>query len=78
MICINDKPLEGNEIAPPVKIGEEYTVETIYACLCGQEHYDVGLKSKHNYIRCHNCKREIPKGDIIHWCHPSRFENKAL
>lgn len=77
MICINIDPLEGNEIAPPLELDKDYTVIQTYTCVCKQNHYDVGLKSKHNWIRCYKCKREIPQGDSIHWCHPSRFESKA-
>lgn len=77
MICINIEPLEGNTIAPPLELNKEYNVIKSYDCKCGQTHYDVGLKSKHNWISCYKCKKEIPQGDIIHWCHPSRFEVKA-
>lgn len=77
MICINIKPLEGNEIAPPLELGKDYSIVKTYECKCGQIHYDVGLTSKYNWVSCYKCKKEIPGGDIIHWCHPSRFEGKA-
>jgi hypothetical protein len=73
MKCINISPLEGNTIAPPLTLGGEYTIVKYYECKCGQLHYDVGLKSKYNWISCYNCKKEIPQGDLIHWTHPSRF-----
>lgn len=74
MKCINNQPLEGNDVAPPLELGEEYQLSEIYTCECGQEHYNVELKSKYNYISCYNCKKELPAGGRIHWCHPSRFE----
>lgn len=75
MICINIAPLEGNAVAPPLVKGQEYPLVDTYECKCGQVHYNVGLKSKYNWVSCYQCKKEIPKGDSIHWCHPSRFEN---
>jgi hypothetical protein len=74
MICINIEPLPENEVAPPLELNKEYSVIQTYICKCGEGHYDVGLKSKYNWIRCYKCKREIPKGDSIHWAHPSRFK----
>jgi hypothetical protein len=69
----NIAPLEGNTIAPPLTLEEQYTAKKVYVCPCGQDHIDVGLKSEYNYIRCYSCKKEIPEGDSIHWCHPTRF-----
>jgi hypothetical protein len=74
MICIDNKPLKGNEVAPPLTIGKSYTLKDMYQCRCGQKHYDVGLNSKYNWISCYKCTEPIPKGDLIHWCHPSRFK----
>lgn len=74
LTAINNKPLPGNDIAPNLIIGEKYAEVSRIICDCGQEHIDVGLQSVHNYIRCYNCKKELPKGDMIHWCHPSRFK----
>lgn len=73
--CINNKPLKGNEIGPPLKIDDEYSIVDVYKCNCGLEHYDVGLKSEYNYISCRNinCSEKLPKGDKIHWCSPDRF-----
>jgi hypothetical protein len=69
-----EKPLEGNVIAPPIKIGQTHVLQVIHTCSCGQHHYDIGLPSEYNYIRCYKCKKELPSGDSVHWCHPSRFE----
>lgn len=73
MKCVNSLPLEGNTVAPPVVVGQNYLLQGIFFCKCGQEHFDMGLKSKYNYISCYKCKEPIPNGDSIHWCHPSRF-----
>ena len=73
LLCNNSSPLEGNTIAPPVVVGTEYKANRIFKCDCGQSHIDVGCKSDHNYIRCYECKNELPDTDI-HWCHPSRFD----
>lgn len=72
--CINTKPLEGNEIAPPLEEGVFYPIVKTHKCSCGQEHYDVGLKSEYNWVTCYKCKIKLPNGDTIHWCHPSRFK----
>lgn len=71
--AINKDPLPGNDQAPHLQIDKAYTAETIYKCACGQEHIDVGLKSRHNWIKCYCCDNEIPQGNSIYWCHPSRF-----
>jgi hypothetical protein len=70
----NIKPLEGNHIAPPLEMDKVYDNKEVFTCDCGQEHYDVGLTSIYNYVTCYKCKKELPKGHTIHWCHPSRFE----
>lgn len=72
--CINIAPLEGNTVAPPLKLGEEYDIKTITNDSEGNEHWDVGLVSQYNYITSHETKEELPQGDKVHWCHPSRFE----
>ena len=71
MTCINTVPLEGNDIAPPLVKGAVYTIKSVHVCQCGQEHFDVGLQLLHNFVRCYNCKKELP--DTTHWAHPSRF-----
>ena len=76
MPCINSKPLEGNDVAPPLEEGTHYTIVSTHVCSCGQEHYDVGLKSEYNWVTCYKCKTKLPKGDQIHWCHPSRFSHE--
>lgn len=72
--CINEDPLEGNSIAPPVKVGGDYSIFEVLICpSCGSKHLDVGIESAINWITCFECKKELPRGDQIHWCHPSRF-----
>lgn len=72
--CTNINPLEGNEIAPPLELGKEYEILNTIQDSAGNPHYDVGLVSKYSYIRSFETKEELPNGDKIHWCHPSRFE----
>lgn len=69
----SNTPLPGNDYAPPLKTHEYYSVEDVYKCECGQEHLHVGVPSKLNYVSCYNCEQQIPRGDVKHWCHPSRF-----
>lgn len=76
LICKNNQPLEGNTIAPPLTVDEKYTAKEVLICDCGQDHIDVGLKSKYNFITCYKSKTELPRGTKIHWCHPSRFEQQ--
>lgn len=72
--AINVAPLKGNDVAPPLKLNEVYPVNEIITTAGDHDHIDVGLKSSYNYVRCHATGEEIPDGDSIHWCHPSRFE----
>lgn len=78
LIAKNNAPLTGNSVAPPLEIGREYKTKGIYICGCGKYHINVGLVSKYSYVSCHYCKEELPAGDKIHWCHPSRFDIKNL
>lgn len=76
LTCINNKPLPGNDVAPPLEIGKTYDLIKTVKDSGGFKHYDVGLISKHNFISSWDVKEEeLPnsaKGGI-HWCHPSRF-----
>ena len=60
--CYNIKPLEGNDVKPPLGEDKEYEVKSIIVCECGKQHLDVGLKSKYNWISCHSCKEELKNG----------------
>lgn len=71
LICNNSKPLVGNDIAPPLKEGEEYSLIDIHICKCGKQHYNVGLPLNVNWVKCYDCKEELPLTN--HWSHPSRF-----
>jgi hypothetical protein len=66
----------GNEVAPSLKEGQEYTIQNIIFDSKGNPHFDVGLPSYVNYVRSWETKEELPNGDEIHWCHPSRFKLK--
>lgn len=72
--AVNNKPLQGNDKAPALELEKEYPVIGIVLDSAGNQHLDVGLESKLNYVRSWETKEELPNGDEIHWCHPSRFE----
>lgn len=76
MICINNKPLEGNDVAPPLEVGKDYPLLNTFVDKKGNPHYDVGLISKHNYVTSFETGETLPNSKIggTHWCHPSRFE----
>lgn len=74
VICTNILPLAGNSVAPSLRDGVEYVVEDICLDKKGNKHLDVGPKSQYNYITSFETKEELPNGDKIHWCHPSRFK----
>jgi len=71
---INISPLDGNDKAPALELHKVYTVNQITLDSQGNQHLDVGLVSDLNYVRSWETKEELPEGDKIHWCHPSRFE----
>jgi hypothetical protein len=76
LICVNDKVLGDNVIAPTLNVGDEYPAKKVFVCGCGQEHVDVGITSQYNYVRCYICKEDLPNSDSIHWCNSIRFEKK--
>ena len=76
IICNNIEPLSGNEVAPPLTLGTEYPVKGIVLDEKGNQHLDVGLKSNYNWVRSYETGELLPDGDVIHWCHPSRFTLK--
>lgn len=74
LICINISVLSDTGIKPPLELNREYELKEVIHDKAGNPHYDVGLKSKYNFIRSLETKEELPNGDKIHWCHPSRFK----
>lgn len=76
LIAINNKPLEGNDIAPPLMLDREYLLISITYDSQSNPHFDVGLKSHYNYIKSWDTKEDLLNGRNIHWCHPSRFKLK--
>jgi len=72
--CVNNQPLEGKRIAPPLIVRHRYKVEEIFIDKEGNQHLHVGLKSHYSYITSYETGEELPDGDKKHWCHPSRFE----
>lgn len=80
VICVNAKYLRSkidntlNDHKPQLVEGKEYEVKEIIHDKEGNPHYDVGLESFLNYVRSIETGEELPRGNKIHWCHPSRFE----
>jgi hypothetical protein len=66
--------LPGNSIGPNVTNGEIGIVKESYICKCGEEHLDIGLRSKLTSVTCYKCREDLPGSDSVHWCHSSRFE----
>lgn len=72
--CVNANILDGNDKAPKLVEGEFYIIKDIILDSKNNPHYDVGLKSRLNFVRSYETKEELPNGDKIHWCHSSRFK----
>lgn len=73
VICCNDQLLKGNTHKPKVILDEEYTIKEIIEDSAGNQHLDIGLPSRLNFVTSYETKEELPRGEKIHWCHPSRF-----
>lgn len=73
VLCINNTPLSGNTIAPSLIVGKEYTILEIIYDGMNFPHFNVGLRSRLNYVTSYKTKQELERGNQIHWCHPSRF-----
>lgn len=71
---VNNKPLAESGYAPDIKVGDEYPILNIVLDKKGNQHLDIGLKSKLNFITSIETGEELPNGHLVHWCHPSRFE----
>ena len=72
--AINIKPLAGNDRSPDLELDKEYPIKQIILDSKGNQHLDVGLASVLNYVTSWDTREQLPDGDVIHWCHPSRFE----
>lgn len=72
IICVNTDPLPKNTIAPPLIVGDNYSLKEIYTCSCGKEHFNVGLPMEVNFVECHDCRETLPNN--THWACPSRFK----
>jgi len=68
--CIFCHPLPGNDHAPALVLGKEYTCSAVFHE--GEHiHIGVGLELKLNFVRSYATKEELPP--TTHWCHPNRF-----
>ena len=76
LICINEKVLPKNDIGPPLVFNQEYTVKEIVLDKEGNQHLDIGIVSKISSVSSYETGEILPRGNKIHWCHPSRFKLK--
>ena len=72
--CINTEVLAKSGYKPNLELEKTYPLLESIKCSCGQTHYDVGLKTKLNFITCYKCGEELPIRSDIHWCNSIRFE----
>ncbi len=75
--CQNIDPLPGNKIAPPLEMGKRYEIVSIVLDSKGNQHLNVGIASEVAFVTSYETKEELPQGDVIWWCHPSRFVPSA-
>lgn len=68
--CIFNQVLPGNEHAPNLTLGEEYTCSAVFQ-EGGHIHIGVGLDLKLSFVRSYATGEELPP--VTHWCHPNRF-----
>lgn len=71
--CKDAKPLIGNHICPPLVLGNSYKIKGIVVDKENNQHLDIGLVSKFNFIRSYQTGEKLPNGDMIHWCSALRF-----
>lgn len=73
VICLIAKPLASSGYGPDVKLGEKYEVKEIITTRNECDHIDVGIKSVVGSVSCLETGDLLPRGNMIAWCHPSRF-----
>ena len=71
--AINVEPLPGKGVAPKLELDRDYEIRQICLDKEGNQHLDVGLVSAYNFVKSYETGEELPNGDSVHWCHPSRF-----
>ncbi len=71
---VNADVLPGNEEKPNLTIDDHHIIKDIFIDKGGFQHLDIGLVSTLGYISSYETGEQLPNGDRIHWCHPSRFE----
>jgi len=75
---VNDDYLPGNDVKPPIKIGEQHFVLREHVCKCGEIHLDIGLKSEYNFITCYKCREDLPESENIHWINQCRTKSISI
>lgn len=69
---INIDILPGNDVAPPLELNKIYPLVSIIEDRKGNQHLNLGIESKYNYITSYETQEKLPDGDKIHYVHPSR------
>ena len=69
-----DGILPSNEIGPPIKNGQTYTVIEEYTCGCGEVHLNVGIPSSLNFVECYLCRETLPNSNKIWWINKRRMK----
>ncbi len=72
--CIIDKALSSSDYGPNVELNKEYEIKEIITTRNDCDHIDVGIRSELGSVSCLETGDLIPRGNVIAWCHPSRFE----
>ena len=72
VICI-DASAKSYRQPPPLIKGREYIIYGVKKCTCGNDKFDVGLRSDCTITRCINCGSVIDNHDGIHWANSKRF-----
>lgn len=73
ILCVDAKPLPGNEQYPNLEEGKTYPLLGMTLDGEGNQHLNVGIVSTLNYVSSYETGAHLPNGDKIHWCHPTRF-----
>lgn len=71
--CNNAKPLPGNDVGPALVEGDDYEVFETIEDSRGNQHLNVGLKSTISYVTSYETGEKLPRGNEVHWIHPSRL-----
>lgn len=72
--CVINEVLSKSGYGPTLELGKEYKVEEIITTSGDNDHLNVGVRSELGSVSCLETGDLIPRGNVVAWCHPSRFE----